>query len=289
MPKIGVSGPWLGRYNNINGVVSYTQGTKLARIAEFEAEPDDADDDNNYYSDNSLSETARGESRSGTITTSIDHFSQEGSKLILGTQEKTIQIDGETVTYLVYNDDAKPGYFGFGVVIKKRKNGQDLWRAVVYRKVMFNVPGDAANTQGESIEWQSEELEAVYMPDDSAKHEWKNDATFDSESRAVAFVSAILNIGEIGTLTVTSAAGSAVGTTAIAVTPALISGNSYMYTVAPEVGLPTYNQLIGEGYLAWDGTAEIAARTGHEILIVEVDAERRAQKGGIATVMSNDG
>lgn len=88
----------------------------------------------------------------------------------------------------------------------------------------------------------------------------------------------------LGTLTVTSAAGTTTGKTAITVSPTLTSGNSYKYKVAANPTLPTYDQLISGGYTNWDGTSEITAATDSKIVIVEVNANGHAVKAGEATV-----
>lgn len=84
-------------------------------------------------------------------------------------------------------------------------------------------------------------------------------------------------------LTVSSAAGSTTGTTAITVTPALTSGNSYKYKVATDVAFPSYGQNL-RTWSTWDGTSNITAATGKEICIAEVDADYKALKAGITTV-----
>ena len=284
MAKIGVLGPWVAKYNNINGVISYSEGVKLAKTTEFSAEPDDAGDNNDFYADNAITETDRSGSGSGTIKNSIDHFSTGGSRLLLNVQENVLTIKEKEVTELVYDDDTNPGYLGYGIIIKKRKNGADLWRAVVYTKIMYSIPADAATTQGENIEWQVEELNATYMRDDSAKRRWKRESTFESVEDAIKYVEFCLNIQGLGTLTVTSAAGTEIGDTAITVTPAPAGGHSYKYIIAADVGLPTYDQIIADGYTSWDGETEIAAASGQKILVVEVDADNKAKKAGIATV-----
>ena len=68
------------------------------------------------------------------------------------------------------------------------------WRAIVLTKVKFAVPSDAANTQGETIEWQTPEISGTIMRDDSAKHAWKKEATFTSEAQAEAYIKARLGI-----------------------------------------------------------------------------------------------
>ena len=80
-----------------------------------------------------------------------------------------------------------------------------------------------------------------------------------------------------------SAAGTAVGDTAITVSPALTSGNSYKYKVATDVTFPTYGQNL-RSWTTWDGTSDITAATGKEICVAEVDGDYKAVKAGITTV-----
>jgi len=84
-------------------------------------------------------------------------------------------------------------------------------------------------------------------------------------------------------LTVTSAAGTTSGKTAITVTPALSAGRTYKYKTAATLTAPAVGTKV-TGYTAWNGTAEIAATTGHKIVIVEVDKNDYCTAAGSATV-----
>lgn len=99
---------------------------------------------------------------------------------------------------------------------------------------------------------------------------------------------AVYTFGEndtLGTLTVTSAAGTITGDTAITVTPAKASGNSYKYKVADNATSVTYNQNV-QTWTAWDGTSDIEATSGKTITVVECDAGYKAKKAGTATVVA---
>lgn len=90
----------------------------------------------------------------------------------------------------------------------------------------------------------------------------------------------------LGNLTLTSAPGTESGTTKVTVSPALTAGNSYKVKSGANVTVPAVNQLISGGYANWDGTADITAVTGNKVVVVEVDADNRAKKAGIATVVA---
>lgn len=87
----------------------------------------------------------------------------------------------------------------------------------------------------------------------------------------------------LGTLTVTSAAGTETGKTAVIVSPALTSGNAYHYQTGTSLSLPAYDADVS-GMASWDGTAELTAATGQQLLIVEATAAGKARAAGIATV-----
>ena len=87
-------------------------------------------------------------------------------------------------------------------------------------------------------------------------------------------------------LTVVSTAGTASGKTALTVTPAISSGNSYKYKTGANVTLPKIGDVCSSGYTNWDGSTEIAATNGQKIVIVEVDTENKAVAVGSATIVA---
>lgn len=89
--------------------------------------------------------------------------------------------------------------------------------------------------------------------------------------------------GTLGTLTVTSAAGTNSGDTKLTVSPVKASGNSYKYKVADSATAVTYGQNV-QTWTAWDGTADITAQAGKVVTVVECDSAYKALKAGNATV-----
>ena len=88
---------------------------------------------------------------------------------------------------------------------------------------------------------------------------------------------------ELGTLTVQSAAGTAVGATKLTVTPALTSGNSYKYKVSDEETTVEAGQNV-RVWKSWDGKADIVAESGKHIIVAECDKNYEVLKAGSATV-----
>lgn len=95
--------------------------------------------------------------------------------------------------------------------------------------------------------------------------------------------------GSMGSLTFSSAAGTAVGGTAITTTNVLGSGNHYVYKVgtastAPSIG---YHEEADYTWTEWDGSSEInvgAAANGKKMTLAVVNSSNKAIKSGNAVL-----
>lgn len=98
---------------------------------------------------------------------------------------------------------------------------------------------------------------------------------------------AVITIDEtptLGTLTVTSAAGTATGDIKITVNPAKENANNvYKYKVAAEAVTVGYGQNL-RNWSTWDGKADITAAIGQKITVVECDGTYKALNAGSASV-----
>ena len=290
MAGIGLSKPYYAIYNANGGNPTYTAGGLIGKATELTLELEGADA-NVLYADNAAAESDN-QFAGGTLTLSTDDLLPEPMMGILGIVQKAIDADGVTTStpqWLVYNDEQNIPYVGFGGIIKAKQSGVTKWIALVFTKVQFANPGNNAVTQGETVEWQTKELTATVMRDDSAAHTWQMQSTpLDSEADAEAAIQAALGIKvpSLGSLTVQSAAGTGTGNTKLTVTPTKGSGNSYVYKTAAAVTLPTaYGQVMSD-WTAWDGTSTIKATTGQEIGVVEVNGSKGAVAAGKTTVTS---
>lgn len=198
MAVIGVSKPKYAiyDYDEATKKITYSAGGSLGKATEVDMTINTSED-NNLYADNGIAETDR-QFTDGTVTVGTDHLSQEVSKAILGVKEVTLEeipgVTDEGVKELIYDDTMENPYLGQGYIIKTQRNNKTAWRAVVLTKTMFNVPDEAATTQGESIEWQTPSLVAAILRDDSETHAWKREATFTTEAQAEAYLDFRLGI-----------------------------------------------------------------------------------------------
>ena len=196
MATIGLSKPYCAVYTAQGNVVTYTGGRVIGKATEMDISISTTED-NNLFADNGIAETDRAFA-SGTLTLSTDDLTPEVSALILGAVQETLgTIDGITgsdVKEIILDDSQAAPYLGVGFVVKKKHEGVYKWRAVVLTRVMFNIPQDAAITQGETIEWQVPTLTAAILRDETDRHAWKREATFTTEAQAEIYIKNRLSI-----------------------------------------------------------------------------------------------
>lgn len=88
----------------------------------------------------------------------------------------------------------------------------------------------------------------------------------------------VLN-AEAGGLTVNSVAGGTTGKTKVTVTPPTYGNDTLQYKTDTTVTIPTFGTTV-TGYTDWDGKAEIAGTTNNEIVVVELDENKKVVKAG---------
>lgn len=163
---IGFSKPYVALYSESGGTITYSSGQKLARGVSVNAEPDSSDN-NNFYADNIVAESDAGSFSGGTVTLTVDGLLQDAEKLIQGLP--TADADG----FLNYDDDQVTPYVGVGFIIEYMSEGVRYFTPVIFPKCKAGQLTVSAETEGESISWQTAEIPFSIYKDDSAKHRWK--------------------------------------------------------------------------------------------------------------------
>ena len=170
----GFSMPWVAKYANNNGTISYSGGIPLARGVDVSLSVEGTSD-NKFYADNVVAETDNQAFASGTLSLTVDGLKDAARKMITGVQttQAVTVTTGTTVSFDVYDDVAAVPYVGVGFVVRYMEAGVTSYVPVIIRKVKFNDPELSAATQEEEIDWQTQSLEGTILRDDSANHAWK--------------------------------------------------------------------------------------------------------------------
>ena len=183
----GFSLPYVALYGNSGSTITYTSGQKLARGVSVSVAPETSDD-NNFYTDNIVAETEAGKFTGGEVTLTVDGLFPTAEKLILGLP--TASTSGLTA----YGDSQVIPYVGIGFIVRRQSEGVVGYQAVILPKAIFSLPNTDANTQEETIDWQTQELSATCLRDDSTARAWKYVGTdYTTEAAAEAALQTKLN------------------------------------------------------------------------------------------------
>lgn len=197
MATIGLSKPFVAAYAENGGTVTYSSGGVVGKLISLKMDLEGGDT-NILYADNGAAESAASFG-GGTLTINTDDLSAEVMTKVLGLTKETITgVEGLTTEgagWYKFGDDQTVPYVGFAGIVKKMVSGSAKYVVLVYPKVQFQNFNDAVNTQGETIEWQTPELTATLMRDDTANHNWRWMSTpLATEAEAVALIKNVFNI-----------------------------------------------------------------------------------------------
>lgn len=191
----GYSRPFVALYNNNEGTITYSSGMPLARGVDVSVEAETGDAVN-FYADNVMAESVGGVFTGATITMTVDGLKDAARKLIMGLPNaEPLTVGSDSVDIYTYDDRQNIPNVGIGFVVRYMESGVTTYQPVVFTKASFSVDGLDAATQEEEIEFQTTELEASLMRDDSQYHAWRKiGADQTTEAAAVNVVKALLNI-----------------------------------------------------------------------------------------------
>lgn len=184
----GFSLPYVALYEANGGNVTYSNGQRLARGVSVSIEAE-AESDNIFYADNVSAESAPGIFTSGTANITVDGLKQAAERLIMG-----IPTPDES-GFIHYGESLTIPYVGIGFICRYMEDGVTTYTPVILTKARFVTPGIDAQTATETIEWQTQELTASLLRDDTNNHDWKLVGGEEvSEAAAEAKIKAIFNI-----------------------------------------------------------------------------------------------
>ena len=193
----GLSKPVCANYTAVGNAVTYSDAYAADKAVEYSFEADVAED-KDLYADNQVAETAAGRFVSGKLTLKTADLTPELSKKILGLKTVTRQVGEETVTEVVYDDDQVAPYLGFGIIEEHQIDNKTGYLPVVFPKIRFSIPADAATTRGDEVDWQTKEISGTVVRsdqvDDNYNHPWKitPQKMYDTEADALKYNNAVL-------------------------------------------------------------------------------------------------
>ena len=145
---------------------------------------------------NQLAESVNALFTSGTATITVDGLKDEARQLIMGiVTTENVTVGSDTVAFQVFDDQQQIPYMGFGCIVRYMEDGVTSYVPFILPKVAFQQEGIEANTQEDTIEFQTQELTANILKDDTQYHAWKKVGEAQAtEAEAEDAIKKVLNI-----------------------------------------------------------------------------------------------
>lgn len=150
-------------------------------------------DDNPLYANNGIAETDGGSVSGGTLTLTLDALKQDAIADLFGLTKKTasVTVGTATVTGSGFDYDGSETAATVGVAFVRQmqeNNDRGIHEAVIFSSASFNMPNEEMQTLGESVEWQTPEIEGTVANNVDADHPWFKRYRFPTQAAAVQFI-----------------------------------------------------------------------------------------------------
>lgn len=194
MAKIGMYGVYYARTVLEDGIVTgYTGGVKMmGKAISADFTPSTADSDPLYANNGEAENNASGAS-GGTLKTTLDRLTMEAAADLFGltVKEVSVTVDGKEVKgkSLDYTGMEQSAPVGVAYIRENQEDGVHSHEVVLYRRVVYSMPNEKAQTRGKKIEWQTPELEAaVSGMEGDGTQPWYRSVVFPTQAAAIAFI-----------------------------------------------------------------------------------------------------
>ena len=196
MAGIGMYGVYYSKATVANGGVTGYAGVKtMGKAISASFEPN-TPDDNPLYANNAVAENDSSGASGGTLTLTLDRLTQEAAADLYGLTVEDVEVTvGDTPgtqvegTALKYTGNEQSAPVGVAFIRQNQVDGVRNHEVILYRRATFSMPADSAQTMGESIEWQTPEIEASVMGlEGDGTNAWFEQVIFPTQEAAIAYI-----------------------------------------------------------------------------------------------------
>lgn len=204
MAGIGLYGVFYSKCVKTDGVVTgYEGGVKMMGKAVSASFEPNTPDENPLYANNGKAENDISTGSGGTLTMTLDRMTLETAADLYGTKLETVTVtvDGEEATgqEIAYRGDEVSAPIGAAYIKLQQEDGVREHEVVFYREMTMSRPGEDAETMGETIEWQTPEVEAVVAGlQGDGTEPWFRAARFDTQKKAIAYIYKLFGVAYDG-------------------------------------------------------------------------------------------
>lgn len=204
MAGIGLYGVYYSKCVKVDGVTTGYDGTvkMMGKAVSVSFEPN-TPDDNPLYANNGVAENDISSGSGGTLTQTLDRMTLETASDLYGTtvEKVTVSVGESSVegVEIAYKGNEVSSPVGVAYIKLNQEDGERSHEVVFYREAVYTRPSDNAETMGESIEWQTPEIEAnvVGLQGDGSEP-WYRVSRWPSQEAAIAYIYSLFGAESAG-------------------------------------------------------------------------------------------
>lgn len=198
MPQFGLRSIYAAKYNNTNGVISYSDIQHVGDAISANLELRYAE--GRLYAEDMLAEYMR-KAVGGTISIGVKYIKQAAQTLLFNSTTKARTVaytpaggsaTSVTATSVVIGGEDEGQYVGVAFFAPDMVDGVEKYTCVLVKKALFGPPSMSLQTMGESITFNTPTTSGEFLADDSAAHELLEVAIVDNIEAAKAWVQTVL-------------------------------------------------------------------------------------------------
>lgn len=194
MAGVGLYGVFYSKCVKSEGVTTGYDGNvkMMGKAISADFEPN-TPDDNPLYANNGVAENDSSAGSGGTLTQTLDRMTLETAADLYGTtaQKVSVSVGEENVEGLeiVYKGNEVSAPVGVAYIKMHQEDGVRNHEVVFYREATYSRPGDSAQTMGDSIEWQTPEIEATVVGlQGDGSTPWYRVSRWPTQEAAIAYI-----------------------------------------------------------------------------------------------------
>lgn len=196
MAGIGMYGVYYSKATIANGVVTGYAGVQTMGKAISASFDPNTPDDNPLYANNAIAENDSSSASGGTLTLTLDRLTMDAAADLYGLEVEEVSVNvGEapgtkaTGKALKFTGMEQSSPVGVAFIRMNQEDGVRNHEVVLYRRVTFGMPAEEAQTLGESIEWQTPEIDGSVMGlEGDGTNAWYEKVRFDTQAAAIAYI-----------------------------------------------------------------------------------------------------
>lgn len=184
MPSFDLRGIHVAKYNDEDGVISYSDMTSAGDAMNVNLELKFAE--GRLYAESRLAEYMK-LATGGTMSIAVKYIPMPAQALMYSASQKSRSVNSKPVPGMAYTTKDIANYVGCSFYAPDKIDGETKYTCVFVSKALFGPPSMVYQTKNESITFKTPTTTGEFLGDDSSVQQLFETGIADDEATAIAW------------------------------------------------------------------------------------------------------